>query len=542
MEHAAKPIGQVRQRRAASGSPVLRRPRRFGAGLGKRTGSLTFLLGWFFILVAAQPAGIGTSDTAGRLQVARSLWTSEPEVHPSNTRGLEGRGGILRAGAGLGQSLLLLPADVISATILGRGRDLYDPLRSAFVAYLVFPLLGAVSVGLMAEVARGLGATTRESRLSACLAAIGSSFLAHTAIHQENSLLFALDAGMILCAIRLGCRPSIRVGITAGVLSAWAILTRLPALADSVVCFGLALALSARAGPSVRAELGKRRGALVAWGTAILCGLSLERLYQIYRFGEIESTYIHVWARAARAADPSLAAAFPFNVPLMKGAFDELFSPSFGIWQSEPLLLCFFLLLPAAWAVVGRVGRAVVVACILLLAGQIVFYGRFYNWFGGDGWGNRFLATPAQLLSLLAATWVVKGYLPRSRVGRGVILTTCVLSSAVGLAAMVFWYELETKQIYYLGFGFSQVLLRFANIAALLCSRLVEWGLVVPGVTPRMLTPNLAPFLVSRKVPTLGSWALAAWIIVAFAGIGLLLWSIRAVPITRALENGRDVT
>lgn len=493
-------------------------------------GTTCFLLAWWLLFVTVQPGGIGTSDTSGRLQVARALWTSEPEVVPVTGLGLPGRGGVLRAGTGLGQSLLLLPADVLSAAVLGRQRGVHDPIRNAFVAYLVFPLLGTISVGLMAGLARSLGASAREARLSASLTVVGSSFLAHTAIHQENALIFALEAGMLLCALRLRRQAGVGVGALAGALSGWAVLTRLPAVVDGLVWFGLALVLSASAGPSVRESLRLRRSALAAWGAGLLGGVVLDRLYQFHRFGEVGSTYLHVWSRVARAADPSLPPAFPFDVPLARGAFQQLFSPSFGVWQSELLMTCFFILLPVAWARTGRETRGVAVACLLVFCCQVGFYGRFYNWFGGDGWGNRFLATPAQLLSLLAAMWVVRGEVPLGRVRRGLVLGTCVLGCVTGLAATAFWYELETQQIYYLGFGFSQVLLRFANIAASLGSGIGEAGLIVPGVTPRMLTPNFVPFLASRRMPEIGAWAVPAWLLVVAVGLAILFWSLRREP------------
>src|ERR1700748_2261161 len=61
-----------------------------------------------------QSGELGTSDTTHRLQVAHSLWTSQPQVFPNEYPefGLHGRGGKLYAWYGIGQSLLMLPADL----------------------------------------------------------------------------------------------------------------------------------------------------------------------------------------------------------------------------------------------------------------------------------------------------------------------------------------------------------------------------------------------------------------------------------------------
>src|SRR5258708_37291545 len=58
-----------------------------------------------------QSGELGTSDTTHRLQVAHSLWTGQPQVFPNEYPefGLHGRGVMLYAWYGSGQSLLMLP-------------------------------------------------------------------------------------------------------------------------------------------------------------------------------------------------------------------------------------------------------------------------------------------------------------------------------------------------------------------------------------------------------------------------------------------------
>src|SRR5271163_4703469 len=66
-----------------------------------------------------QSGELGTSDTTHRLQVTHSLWTDEPQVFPNEYPefGLHGRGGRLYAWYGIGQSLLMLPADLVGSLI-----------------------------------------------------------------------------------------------------------------------------------------------------------------------------------------------------------------------------------------------------------------------------------------------------------------------------------------------------------------------------------------------------------------------------------------
>src|SRR3984885_16201552 len=62
-----------------------------------------------------QSGELGTADTMPRLQTTHWLWTSEPQVFPNEYPefGLLGRGGELYGWYGIGQSLLMLPADVL---------------------------------------------------------------------------------------------------------------------------------------------------------------------------------------------------------------------------------------------------------------------------------------------------------------------------------------------------------------------------------------------------------------------------------------------
>ena len=66
-----------------------------------------------------QSGELGTADTAHRLQTTHWLWTSEPQVFPNEYPefGLHGRGGRLYSWYGIGQSLLMLPADLLGTWI-----------------------------------------------------------------------------------------------------------------------------------------------------------------------------------------------------------------------------------------------------------------------------------------------------------------------------------------------------------------------------------------------------------------------------------------
>src|ERR1700723_1569497 len=66
-----------------------------------------------------QSGELGSADTMHRLQTAHSFWTSEPPVFPEEYPefGVHGRGGKLYDWYGIGQPLLMLPADVAGTYI-----------------------------------------------------------------------------------------------------------------------------------------------------------------------------------------------------------------------------------------------------------------------------------------------------------------------------------------------------------------------------------------------------------------------------------------
>jgi hypothetical protein len=67
------------------------------------------------IAFAVQSGELGSADTQHREQSAHAFWTSEPPVFPNEFPefGVHGRGGRLQSWYGIGQSLLMLPADVV---------------------------------------------------------------------------------------------------------------------------------------------------------------------------------------------------------------------------------------------------------------------------------------------------------------------------------------------------------------------------------------------------------------------------------------------
>src|SRR5919109_3526061 len=76
----------------------------------------------FLTALIVQPGDVGSIDTARRLQVTHSLWTSAAPYGPTDDPafGIPGRNGRLYAGYGIGQSLLMLPSDLVGTILISR--------------------------------------------------------------------------------------------------------------------------------------------------------------------------------------------------------------------------------------------------------------------------------------------------------------------------------------------------------------------------------------------------------------------------------------
>src|SRR5579872_3484054 len=104
------------------------------------------------IAFAVQSGELGSADTMHRLQSTHSFWTSEPPVFPSEYPefGVHGRNGSLQSWYGIGQSLLMLPADLLGTAIQSLPAfDNYgdtDPsVRNIVVTYLTEILINVLT-------------------------------------------------------------------------------------------------------------------------------------------------------------------------------------------------------------------------------------------------------------------------------------------------------------------------------------------------------------------------------------------------------------
>ena len=523
--------------------------------LGRRLRDPLFLLCLTAGLLAlvVQSGELGTSDTTHRLQATHWLWTSEPQVFPNEYPefGLHGRGGRLYSWYGIGQSLLMLPADLVGTWIAhwrifaGYGDD--PAVRSIVVTYTTSILVNVLTALVSFRLLRQLRFSVRESVLGVLALMFCTTHLHYTQNMTENNYIMLLTlAGFSFQYewLRTGSKRALLAGCTALGLN---LLTRLTTGLD-LMAAGVFLLLVLGLEHVRGRQLWQRFLAYCKIAAPVYAFFFLvDRLYQFYRFGSFTNNYLSVFGKEQRLLDPTLPASFPWSNPFHEGVLDALFKPEKSIFLFDPLLVLAILLLAVLWKRASPEVRAYGVASLLLVLGYISFYARYYSWAGDFAWGDRYVSTPVEMVALLAVPLLLRHRGGVSAwVWRGAIVGIAA-SLMIQLASLAFWLPLEIYQMETLGHPTFVIALRFANIAAVALGKMQSWGLNTEAMHwdawdyVHITTWNFLPFLL-RRVGVAPGWvvnlAFTIWG-AAIAALASVLWRLRTVIRQHATSPSR---
>src|SRR5271168_1814010 len=344
-----------------------------------------FLVGLVAFLAAfvVQSGELGSSDTDHRLQATHSFWTSEPPVDATDYPdfGIHGRNGKLYGWYGIGQSLLMLPADVVG-TYLDRlpvfGDYDADPsVRNIFVSYTTDILICVLSA-LVCFRLLGLFGFSVNHQIAGALALIFcTTFLHYTQNMMENNYILLLTLTGLTFQYQWLRNDDSRALLIGSLALGANLLTRLTTGMDLLAVFlflALASWLSGARGPELRSRIIRyMKTALPVYIVFIL----LDRLYQYYRFGSFFNTYMGVFAREQKMLNPALPAAYPFETPFHVGFFGALFTTEKSIFLFDPLLLLTVILALVMWRRFRPEIRAYLIAFGVLLLAYICFYAKY---------------------------------------------------------------------------------------------------------------------------------------------------------------------
>jgi len=495
-----------------------------------------FLVGLtaFLVAMVVQSGELGTSDTTHRLATTHSFWTSDPPVDPKEYPefGIHGRNGRLYAWYGIGQSLLMLPADVVGTyvdnlSIFG-AYDADPRPRSMIVSYSTNTIVCVLSVLVCFRLLGQLGFSTNQRIAGAFALLFCTTFLHYTQNMTENNYICLLTlTGLSFHYewVGTGSRRALLIGSGALGLN---LLTRLTTGMDllAVALFDfLILRCKERSRHEVRARLVE--SAKISLPVYLLF-FALDRAYQYARFGSFFNTYIQIFSREQKILNPELPAAFPFETPFHIGFFGAFFKPEKSIFLFDPLLILTLLLAARVWKHFQPEIRAYLIAFAALTLAYVSFYARYTDWAGDFAWGDRYSSTPAEIVALISVPLLMRH---RAEVGEaawrwGLALTGA--SVVVQLASVMFWCPLEIYQMETLGHPTFVIGLRLKNIAAFALGKMDQWGLnndamkEDPWDYVHITTYNFLPFLLARVGEAAG-WLVDLVTALWFTLLGALL-------------------
>ena len=508
------------------------------------------------IAFVVQSGELGSADTTHRLQTAHAWWTSQPEVFPNEFPefGVHGRGGKLQSWYSMGQSLILLPPDIV-ATYIARlpifaVYDDTDPsVRDIIVSYTINILLTVLTALVCFRFLRQLEFGITQSVVGVLALLVATTHLHYTQNMMENNYIFLLTMTGFSYQyewLRTGNRRALLIGSAAFGLN---LLTRLPTGLDLLSGALFLLLILWFEGTRGRALWDRCKTYIATALPVYLFFGVVDRLYQIYRFGfgSVFVTYVTVIARETKMRNPSLPPNYPFETPWHVGFFGALFAPEKSIFLFDPLIVLMILLCIVAWKRFSPAVKAYAVMSCPLLFAYMSFYARYTVWSGDSAWGDRYVSTAVELASFLAVPLLLRH---RDQLPKPVWITGWAIFAAaicVQLASLAFWLSLELYQMETLGHPTFVIALRVKNIIAFALGKMDAWGLNNHAMTEdpwdyaHITEWNFLPFVL-RRVGVAPAWVVNLALAVWYAGLAALaatLWQLRRV--LRRLPQGTSL-
>jgi len=161
------------------------------------------------------------------------------------------------------------------------------------------------------------------------------------------------------------------------------------------------------------------------------------------------------------------------------------------------------------------------------VVGYIAFYARYTYWTGDFAWGDRYVSTAVQMVTLLCVPLLLRY---RASLGNwvwplGILLLA--VSFIIQVASLVFWLPLEIYQMETLGHPAFVIALRFKNILAFALGKMDAWGLNTDAMGydqwdyVHITTWNFFPFLL-RRVGIAPRWVVNVAFVVWIGGLASL--------------------
>jgi hypothetical protein len=361
-----------------------------------------FLLGVLLALLLS-PGNLFV-DTEKRLQVSRWIWTDEPQVLESDTQFLNhlpGKNGQPMAQFGVGQSLVMLPADMICGALFGLKMTPQEmKYREMVVYYLTFPLVSGLALARARRVSGWFLANASSADFATLAFALGSSFLIYLRDTQENMLMNLCVLGGIWHGLRWCKEGLLRNAAAMAVFLGFLLLIRVSTIAmvfPLVAVFGIAAA-----GNLWRDKRRSLVCGIVAIGAILVAFVVIDRVYHWHRFGEFTRTYAYYMIEQAKIY--GYGNNYPMGYPFWSGMRGFFLDTRKAAFLFDPLLVLAAIMLVVPLR--HRMLRGLLAASLVSLVLTACLYARSDFWHGDTSWGPRHLHVaiiPTVLFGVIAA-------------------------------------------------------------------------------------------------------------------------------------------
>ena len=213
------------------------------------------------------------------------------------------------------------------------------------------------------------------------------------------------------------------------------------------------------------------------------------------------------------------------------GFVGALFTPEKSIFLFDPLLLLAVVVAAFAWKSFRPNIKAYFAAFGVLLFAYVSFYAKYTVWSGDTAWGDRYVATTAQIVALMAVPLLLRHRAELGRVVWRVGLVIVLISVVIQLSSVAFWCPLEAYQLGALNAPTFVVWLRLKNVMTFASGKMSDWGPINQETIKdnwdyvHITTWNFLPFLLKR-VGEAPAWVVEVltvlWLTVLAALISLL--------------------
>lgn len=497
----------------------------------------------YIICLLIQTGGFGSIDTLRRARITHALWTGgsigDATDYPGMT--VEGRNGSVQLPYGIGQSLVMMPADIVATGItrvLHVRPPLEEKLRFAIVAYTTFPLIDALAILAAFHLLCALRLGFESALLGAAGMFLLTSFLNYSQVHQENNLMLLCTLILYWSVTRWVLGDDSKKWVIAGALSAgFNLLIRLPTILDFAGVLPFIALANRSAHPSAgQPTLSRRLVSALKVGVPIFLGFVLiDRLYEFYRFGSLSSNYIMLWGEAERRRHPGLPTSFPFSTNFVAGFIGPFFSPTKSIFLFDPAVLFAFAGLvgfPFALRRSNlRPARALLAGALIQLFAVVLFYARYVYWGSAVAWGDRFVTTPVLLLCLVGLGMLAEVWKELARWVRLVAGALVLVSFFIQLNSIVFEPALEFEQAETYGYSAVVVAQRARNVADFLTGGLQAQAAKYHWDAARL---SFAPFALGAMLSGRLSTVLKViWLVLLLLDAIIMLGFLRRVTMAR---------